>query len=300
MLKPLVSIIIPNYNHKLYLQQRLDTVFGQTFQDFEVILLDDASTDGSQTILETYRNHPKVAHLIINSHNSGSPFKQWKKGINLAKGEYVWIAESDDTNSLSFLDTCLEQVTKTPNLGIITTSLSIFDQHKSEVFKALEEGAYDGLTLIQQKMLRGNSIRNASGVIFLRKAVNDEILNGITKFKICGDWWLWLNILKENNLYFIDSPLTNYRKHLTATTSNLSNNPLFYIEANMLLQAIIKWKCFNTLIIDKSVSFWIKKIKKSNIPKSEMISIEKKYSKLLSKRAKLNLLKKVLYKLITK
>ena len=297
---PKISIIVPNFNHKAFLKERLHTIFEQTFQDFEVILLDDASTDGSQEILEQYKDHLKVAHLILNTQNSGSPFKQWKKGINLAKGEYVWIAESDDTNSLSFLDTCLEQVLETPNLGIITTSLSIFDQHKSEVFKALEEGAYDGLTLIQQKMLRGNNIRNASGVIFLRKAVNDEILNGITKFKICGDWWLWLNILKENNLYFIDSPLTNYRKHKTATTSNLSNNPLFYIEANMLLQAIIEWKCFNSMIIDKSVSFWIKKIKKSNIPKSEMVSIEKKYSKLLSRRAKVNILKKVLYKLIAK
>ena len=53
----LISVIIPNYNHKPFLEQRLSSIFNQTFQDFEVIILDDASTDGSQTILNQYKNH---------------------------------------------------------------------------------------------------------------------------------------------------------------------------------------------------------------------------------------------------
>lgn len=98
----LVSIIIPNYNHAAFLQQRLNSVFQQTYQNFEVILLDDASTDASVAILNEYKDHPKVSHLVINERNSGSPFKQWQKGIALAKGEYVWIAESDDINAMNF------------------------------------------------------------------------------------------------------------------------------------------------------------------------------------------------------
>src|SRR5690606_7012874 len=105
---PKVSIIIPNYNHKPFLQQRLDTVFNQTFQNFEVILLDDASADGSQDLLKSYKNHPKVAHIILNETNSGSPFKQWQKGIELAQGEYIWIAESDDYCELDFLEELLK------------------------------------------------------------------------------------------------------------------------------------------------------------------------------------------------
>ena len=75
----IVSIIVPNYNHAPFLNQRLDSIFNQTFQDFEVILLDDASTDNSLSILEDYKEKfkSKVSHLIVNEKNSGSPFKQF-------------------------------------------------------------------------------------------------------------------------------------------------------------------------------------------------------------------------------
>lgn len=96
MSSPTVSIIVPNYNHSKYLNQRLDSILNQTYQDFEVILLDDVSSDNSVEILQAYSKHPKVSHLIVNEQNSGNTFKQWQKGIALAKGTFVWIAESDD------------------------------------------------------------------------------------------------------------------------------------------------------------------------------------------------------------
>ena len=65
-MNPLVSIIIPNYNHALYLKERLDSIFNQTFQDFEVILLDDCSTDTSREVLAEYAKKDKVSHCIFN------------------------------------------------------------------------------------------------------------------------------------------------------------------------------------------------------------------------------------------
>ena len=75
---PTVSVIVPNYCHAPYLEQRIESILQQTFQDFELILLDDCSTDGSREILERYRNHPKVSGIFYNERNSGSPFKQRK------------------------------------------------------------------------------------------------------------------------------------------------------------------------------------------------------------------------------
>ena len=89
------GVIVPNYNHARFLRQRLDSILAQTFQDFELILLDDCSTDESRTILEEYARDPRV-RLDFNEVNSGSPFKQWNKGVRFARGKYVWIAESDD------------------------------------------------------------------------------------------------------------------------------------------------------------------------------------------------------------
>ena len=92
---PAVSVIVPNYNHARFLRRRIDTILGQTFLDFELILLDDCSTDNSRDILTAYADDSRV-RIEFNATNSGSTFKQWNKGVRLGKGKYVRIAESDD------------------------------------------------------------------------------------------------------------------------------------------------------------------------------------------------------------
>lgn len=84
MTTPLVSVIVPNYNHARYLEQRLDTVFNQTYQNFEVIIF--KSTDNSLEVINRYKDNPHLSQIVVNEQNTGSPFKQLDKGINLAKG----------------------------------------------------------------------------------------------------------------------------------------------------------------------------------------------------------------------
>ena len=130
---PTVSVIVPNYCHAPYLEQRIESILQQTFQDFELILLDDCSTDGSREILERYRNHPKVSGIFYNERNSGSPFKQWEKGLSKAKGDYVWIAESDDFSSPCFLERCVRILDTRPDCSIVFTSSYIVDSHSRTI-----------------------------------------------------------------------------------------------------------------------------------------------------------------------
>src|SRR5687767_7542575 len=104
------SVIIPNYNHHAFLHERIESVVKQTYPYFEVIILDDASTDDSKNIIEKYSNHPQVAQIVYNTRNSGSPFKQWQKGATLAKGNWLWIAESDDVADENFLAKAAEAI----------------------------------------------------------------------------------------------------------------------------------------------------------------------------------------------
>ena len=92
---PRVSIIVPNFNHAAFLKRRLDSIFQQTMQDFELIFLDDASTDSSLAVFEDYAHDSRVTRHV-NQDNSGNPFVQWNRGLEMAAGEYIWIAESDD------------------------------------------------------------------------------------------------------------------------------------------------------------------------------------------------------------
>ena len=105
---PLISVIIPNYNHSKYLEQRLESVFNQTYTNFEVILLDDCSTDASREILSRFIKNAKVTHCVFNTKNTGNTFKQWAKGIALAKGDFIWIAESDDFAAPTFIERMIQ------------------------------------------------------------------------------------------------------------------------------------------------------------------------------------------------
>src|ERR1700737_2534716 len=115
MCMPTVSVIIPNYNHSPYLRQRIESVLRQTFQDFEVILLDDSSTDNSRSILSEYVIDPRI-RFEFNEVNSGSTFKQWNKGVRLARGNYVWIAESDDYADERLLERLVELLDAEPEV----------------------------------------------------------------------------------------------------------------------------------------------------------------------------------------
>ena len=133
-MNPLISIIVPNYNHELFLRKRLESVYNQSYEHIEVILLDDASTDKSVEILKTYENHPKTAHLIVNNQNSGSPFKQWQKGIELANGELIWIAESDDYAEPNFLELVSKPLVENKEIGLAYCQSIIVDENNNELY----------------------------------------------------------------------------------------------------------------------------------------------------------------------
>ncbi len=105
-----VSVNIPNYTHADYLEKRIESVLNQTYANFEVIILDDHSTDNSAAVINRYKEHRKVAHIVYNQINSTSTFKQWEKGVALADADHIWIAESDDYADENFLSERHEKV----------------------------------------------------------------------------------------------------------------------------------------------------------------------------------------------
>ena len=221
---PLISIIVPNYNHSEFLKQRLDSIFNQTVQDFEVILLDDASKDESVKLLALYKNHPKVSHLIVNATNSGSTFKQWQKGIGLAKGEYIWIAESDDYCEPSFLEVMLKRFQKDIVLGYCATknvdsSGSILGintwPYAFDKQRWLNDYKNIGSIEIQNYLRYRNIIPNASAVIFRKDTIHNVTFPEVMKF--CGDWYFWVEILKQGNIIYVSKPLNYFRRHEKST-----------------------------------------------------------------------------------
>lgn len=218
-----VSIIIPNYNHAAYIEKRIETVLNQTFTDFELIILDDHSTDNSAAIIDKYRNHPKVAHIVYNEINSGSTFKQWEKGVALAKGEYLWIAESDDYANKHFLAIAMQRLQGNTSTGLYFCNYHSINErggiipsnHTYPVEFVHYFGMHermDGKYFCDHYLFFSCIILNASGVVF-KKSLFTEANKSYMQLKVSGDWRMWVNICYNTNIFFDEKKLNYFRMH---------------------------------------------------------------------------------------
>lgn len=232
-----VSVIIPNYNHASFLKDRIESVLQQTYQDFEVIILDDCSTDNSKEIIESYRYHPKVTQVIYNYVNSGGVFKQWQKGISFANGLYVWIAESDDWAASDFLEVLVGKISEHTNVGICFAGSNWVDD-KGVAGKDLSIYTSDffrsGTEEIKLHLVKYNTIQNASAAIIKKKLAAKYILKAV-RYRACGDWCLYLHILQESDLLFVGKKLNNFRWYHNNTSNNAYKKGLWITESLRIL-----------------------------------------------------------------
>jgi len=230
MKQPLVSVIIPNYNHAPYLKERIDSVLTQEFQDFEVIILDDKSPDNSLEVINQYQGHPKVSHIIANEQNTGNTFIQWERGISLAKGKYIWIAESDDVAEPQLLGTLVGQLQAHPQAVVAYCHSQMIDSHGKPMEMTWhpkgssgKTETYDGMTFNRKKMLVKNHIYNASMVVF-SKSVFPLIPKDYQQYRYCGDWLFWTYVCTQGQVIEVCKQLNHYRQHDVKVTNQSKMN----------------------------------------------------------------------------
>ena len=244
---PLVSVIIPNYNHARYLDERIQSVLNQTYQNFEVIILDDKSKDNSVEVINKYRDNPHVSHVIINEENSGSTFKQWHKGFELAKGELIWIAESDDKCKKEFLETLLRFFEQEPQCVLAYTRSILFRDSDGEVLNQhvnKDAELMPGTFFIAEKMACGNSIQNASSALF-KKSVALNIDKQYTEYKGAGDRLFWIEIAEHGYVGIDYHQLNYFRIHENNSTKRYFYEGINQREDYKILSYIYKKNYIN-------------------------------------------------------
>jgi len=222
---PLISVIVPNYNHENYLKQRLDSIFNQTYKNFEVILLDDCSTDESVKILFEASKNPKVSQVVFNNKNTRNTFNQWERGISLAKGEYIWIAESDDFCDCRFIETLIK-----PLIDNSDVVLSYCQSHRADQNGEItgnwithtdcfvpnifaQDFIMDGNMFIENFLIFRNVIPNASAAIFRKSIILEEYLQIENRLRYCGDWIFYFKMILKYNIAFTAESLNFFRYH---------------------------------------------------------------------------------------
>lgn len=218
---PKVSVIIPNYNHAPYLQRRIDSVLAQTYIDFELILLDDCSTDNSAGLLLSYQHHPRVSQVLINDKNTGSPFEQWNKGFQLAKGEFIWIAESDDWCEPTLLETLVEPLLKNDEIVLsycqsLVVALNGEITYKTQ-YPALSD-LLDGNNFVTRYMFGDSTIINSGMAVFSKKVLAQIDLS-YKDFKSAGDWMFWVQIASKGKVFISGKYLNYFTRHIKTVSS---------------------------------------------------------------------------------
>jgi len=237
-----VSVIIPNYNHADYLKGRIDSVLNQTYTDFEVILLDDCSSDKSKEILLSYKDHPKVSQVVLNDKNCGSPFEQWAIGFELAKGDFIWIAESDDWCEPTLLETLVKPLLEDETIVLsFCQSLLVTDEgdiiYKTESRKL--EQCLKGRDFVASSMFGDTILVNAGMAIFIKSSL-DHIDHHYKSMKSAGDWMFWVNIALTGNVFISGKYLNYFRRHSGTVTlkAEVSGNDI--TEGNKVFTTVLK------------------------------------------------------------
>jgi len=278
--RPKVSVVVPNYNHARFLRQRLDSIVRQTFQDFELILLDDCSTDRSQSILFDYVADPRVK-IEFNDKNSGSTFKQWNKGVKLAEGKYIWIAESDDYADSRFLQTLVARLDEMPTAVLcscrswrVSSSGEISGFSDSyfceETPRWTADFWADGREECRKYLVRCNTIPNASSVVF-RKEAYEQVGGADENLVFCGDWKLWASMaLTGGGIAYVGQPLNYHRSHemtVTAKSQRLGVDAAEWLQViRWLLQRVTPTEETRGKICDEVFHAWHSTILSGRIP----------------------------------
>lgn len=260
-----VSVIVPNYNHAPYLKRRLDSIYGQTYRNFEVILLDDCSTDESQNILCEYANRYKeITTVVFNSINSGGVFNQWHKGISLAHGDLIWIAESDDycdithlselirffKNEAVMLSFCRSDFVKGDDGTKMWTSEEFLADTKLDIWG--NEFIRSAHWVVNHAWGMKNIIPNVSSAIFRHPgAIPIMSDKSWRNMRLCGDWIFYLHLIRGGLVAYSPRTTNYYRQHGSGTSINTQKENTYYREHEKVVVGLLELYKIDPSILDR-------------------------------------------------
>lgn len=238
-----VTAVIPNYNYAHYMHERILSIVNQTYPIYELIILDDCSTDNSAEVIKQEMewlaaNYPNIiVKFLPNKVNSGNVFKQWQKAFELSTGEYLWICEADDLCSKYFLNAVMRGFNDDATVLSYSESKAINEYGKTfkknlrdwiDIFNTNHwnrDYIEDGNDELKYYLATNNTIANVSGVVFKKDSKIDFIkyLNEAQKYTLAGDWYFYSKVLLNKKISYVASSLNYHRIHSSSVTSTTDN-----------------------------------------------------------------------------
>lgn len=234
-----VSVVIPNYNYEKYIIERIDSILRQTYPIYELIILDDKSTDNSVNVIKEKIEKIKIEHpnlivkFIQNKKNSGNVFKQWRRAFKESTGDFLWIAEADDSCSTNFLENIMIPFNENDDVIISYTESLTMDENNKILMNNLIEwidifktGKWNssfidtGSDFCENFLCINNTIANVSSLVFKKKKNIDfdKYLVDATKYRLAGDWYFYEKVLLHGSIAYNKNSFNYHRMQSNSVT----------------------------------------------------------------------------------
>ena len=232
-----VSAVVPNFNYARYLPGRLASLFAQTHPPAEILVLDDASTDDSAAVMQAAcAGRSVVWHA--NAVNSGSVFRQWRRAAELARHDWLWIAEADDSAEPRFLDALCRALDTAPDAvmtfcdsrAVDEAGLPLWPDHQAYYAASgtgllAADAVLPAADVLRFCLSERNLILNASAVLWRRAALLaalDRCGPELMELRMAGDWRLYAELLAAGGtVAYVAAPLNIHRRHAQSVTHAL-------------------------------------------------------------------------------
>lgn len=204
MTKPFISVFIPVYNAEKYIGEAIKSILNQTYKNFELIIVDDGSTDNTIQVISKYKD--ERIRVIRNKKNMGIPFTR-NRGLKEARGKYLVLMDADDVSYPTRIETQVNYMEKNPHIAAAGTAYKhIGNTKKKRVIN--KRGMPPNLTKI--KLLFGSPLANATSILRLA-IVREKNLKYDEEFFVAQDYNFWVELSRYGDLSVIPELLYNYR-----------------------------------------------------------------------------------------
>lgn len=222
--RKLVSVCIPIYNGEQYIKATVESVLEQTYDNIELILLNDNSTDSTENIILNFND--KRIRYYKNKENLGM-VGNWNKAVSYAEGEYIKLLCQDDFLEKNCIEKEAEVFDKNPSVQLVTSASFIIDENGKKLMsrKLFNRNAIvDGKSIIKKSLVLGKNLFGEPTLTMYRKKILDEIGKYDADFWYVPDWDFNIRCLCHGDLYYINEKLSAFRISKTSQTSEIIKN----------------------------------------------------------------------------
>ncbi|MDA1021540.1 MAG: glycosyltransferase [Cyanobacteria bacterium] len=213
---PRVSVVVPSYNRGDYISETIESILAQTFADFELIVIDDGSTDDTESIVKAFADKDSRVKYFKQANSERAVARSY--GMSLSEGEFVCLVDSDDTWYLHKLEKQVVVMDADPELACCYAAVDRMDMASNLVAPAKRQlEGYSGN--IYEELLKRNFIPSVTPII--RKKYIEMVGKQNTEFIPYEDWDFWLRLARIGKFEHIKEPLGSYRLHPGQSVQNV-------------------------------------------------------------------------------